>query len=165
MSNFDEDAEIINGIQKFVGNNYAAINQGIRDTVGNSEMPFTTIIAHYEIEIARPININDTYINNLLNAFTKTTPSQQKFYVFRCFQQLPQFPDNIPLIDVNGVMKQHIYLNQFLSTSILLRVCDFWCTPAPVNNANPTNPFNPATGDNTIICIEITCRYTWNFHN
>jgi hypothetical protein len=155
LSNFNEDAEIINGIQRFVGDDYAAINQGIRDTLGNSELPFTTIIAHYEIERARPINITDTYIYNLLNAFTKTTPSQQKFYVFRCFQQLPQFPDNIPLIDPNGVMKQRIYLNQFTSTSILLRVCDFWCTPPPVNIANPTNPFNPAIGDNTIICIEI----------
>jgi len=155
LSNFDKDAELINGIQRFVGVHYAAMNQGIRDTLGISELLFTTIIAHYEIEMARAININDTYIYNLLNAFTKTTPSQQKFYVFRCFQQLPQFPDNIPLIDANGIMKQRIYLNQFLSTSILLRVCDFWCTPPPVNNENPTNPFNPAIGDNTIICIEI----------
>ena len=155
LSNFDKDAELINGIQRFVGVHYAAMNQGIRDTLGISELLFTTIIAHYESEMARAININDTYIYNLLNAFTKTTPSQQKFYVFRCFQQLPQFPDNIPLIDANGIMKQRIYLNQFLSTSILLRVCDFWCTPPPVNNENPTNPFNPAIGDNTIICIEI----------
>jgi hypothetical protein len=155
LSNFNEDSEIINGIQKFVGDNYAAMNQGIRDNLGNSKLPFTTIIANYETEMLRAININDTYIYNLLNAFTKTTPSQHTFYVFRCFQQLPQFPDNVPLIDANGVMKQNIYLNQFTSTSILLRVCDFWCTPAPVNNANPTNPFNPANGDNTIICIEI----------
>ena len=155
LGNFDKDAEIINGIQKFVGDDYAAMNQGLRDMLGNSKLEFTAIKAHYENEMRRAINITDSYIYNLLSAFTKTTPSQEKFYVFRCFQQLPQYPDAVPLLDDNGVMKQHIYLNQFTSTSILLRVCDFWCTPAPVNNANPTNPFNPANGDNTIICIEI----------
>ena len=153
--NFDENTEIINGIQKFVGDDYAAMNQGLRDMLGNSELVFTAIKAHYENEMRRNISITDSYIYNLLSAFTKTTPSQEKFYVFRCFQQLPQYPDAVPLLDANGVMKQHIYLNQFTSTSILLRVCDFWCTPPPINNANPTNPLNPANGDNTIICIEI----------
>jgi len=153
--NFDEDAEIINGIQRFVGDDYAAMNQGIRDMLGNSELVFTDIKEYYENEMRRNISITDRYIYNLLSAFTKTTPSQEKFYVFRCFQQLPQYPDGVPLLDANGVMKPRIYLNQFTSTSILLRVCDFWCTPPPINNANPTNPFDPVNGDNTIICIEI----------
>jgi len=153
--NFDENAEIINGIQKFVGDDYAAMNQGVRDMLGNSELVFNAIKEYYETEMMRAINITDSYIYNLLSAFTKTTPSQEKFYVFRCFQQLPQYPDAVPLLDANGVMKPRIYLNQFTSTSILLRVCDFWCTPPPINNANPTNPFDPANGDNTIICIEI----------
>jgi hypothetical protein len=153
--NFDENVEIINGIQKFVGDNYAAMNQGVRDMLGNSELVFNAIKEYYETEMMRNVSITDSYIYNLLSAFTKTTPSQEKFYVFRCFQQLPQYPDAVPLLDANGVMKPRIYLNQFTSTSILLRVCDFWCTPPPINNANPTNPFDPANGDNTIICIEI----------
>jgi len=153
--NFDENAEIINGIQKFVGDDYAAMNQGVRDMLGNSELVFNAIKEYYESEMRRDNSITDSYIYNLLSAFTKTTPSQEKFYVFRCFQQLPQYPDAVPLLDANGVMKPRIYLNQFTSTSILLRVCDFWCTPPPINNANPTNPFDPANGDNTIICIEI----------
>ena len=153
--NFDENAEIINGIQKFVGDDYAAMNQGLRDMLGNSELVFNAIKEYYENEMRRNISITDSYIYNLLSAFTKTTPSQEKFYVFRCFQQLPQYPDAVPLLYANGVMKPRIYLNQFTSTSILLRVCDFWCTPPPINNANPTNPFDPANGDNTIICIEI----------
>ena len=153
--NFDENAEIINGIQKFVGDDYAAMNQGVRDMLGNSELVFNAIKEYYETEMLRNVSITDSYIYNLLSAFTKTTPSQEKFYVFRCFQQLPQYPDAVPLLDANGVMKPRIYLNQFTSTSILLRVCDFWCTPPPINNANPTNPFDPANGDNTIICIEI----------
>jgi len=153
--NFDENAEIINGIQKFVGDDYAAMNQSVRDMLGNSELVFNAIKEYYETEMLRNVSITDSYIYNLLSAFTKTTPSQEKFYVFRCFQQLPQYPDAVPLLDANGVMKPRIYLNQFTSTSILLRVCDFWCTPPPINNANPTNPFDPANGDNTIICIEI----------
>jgi hypothetical protein len=154
--NFDENAEIINGIQKFVGDDdYAAMNQGVRDMLGNSELVFNAIKEYYESEMLRNVSVTDSYIYNLLSAFTKTTPSQEKFYVFRCFQQLPQYPDAVPLLDANGVMKPRIYLNQFTSTSILLRVCDFWCTPPPINNANPTNPFDPANGDNTIICIEI----------
>jgi len=152
LQNFDEDAEIINGIQKFVGDGYAAINQGLRNMLGNSELDFTAIIAHYETEMQRNIDDTDSYIYNMLSAFTKTTPSQDKFYVFRCFQQLP---GGLPLFDADGVMKPIIYLNQCTSTSILLRVCDFWCTPPPINTANPTNPFDPANGDNTIICIEI----------
>ena len=152
LQNFDEDAEIINGIQKFVGDGYAAINQGLRNMLGNSELDFTAIITHYETELQRNIDDTDSYIYNMLSAFTKTTPSQDKFYVFRCFQQLP---GGLPLFDADGVMKPIIYLNQCTSTSILLRVCDFWCTPPPINTANPTNPFDPANGDNTIICIEI----------
>jgi hypothetical protein len=123
--------------------------------LGNSELVFNAIKEYYESEMLRNVSVTDSYIYNLLSAFTKTTPSQEKFYVFRCFQQLPQYPDAVPLLDANGVMKPRIYLNQFTSTSILLRVCDFWCTPPPINNANPTNPFDPANGDNTIICIEI----------
>ena len=153
--NFDENAEIINGIQKFVGDDYTAMNQSVRDMLGNSELVFNAIKEYYESEMLRNVSVTDSYIYNLLSAFTKTTPSQEKFYVFRCFQQLPQYPDAVPLLDANGVMKPRIYLNQFTSTSILLRVCDFWCTPPPINNANPTNPFDPANGDNTIICIEI----------
>ena len=64
-------------------------------------------------------------------------------------------PNGAPVFEANGNFKPTIYLNQFTSTSILLRLCDFWCTPSPINYSNNTDPNNYQLGDNTIICIEI----------
>jgi hypothetical protein len=60
------------------------------------------------------------------------------------------------LLTPEGDLVPYIYLNQFTSTSILLRFSDYWCTPPPINTfSNSTDPYRPNMGDNTLICIEI----------
>ena len=152
LRNFDISAEIINGVQKYFGPDYGAMNGGLRTKldVAGQNLDFNQILALYE-KIVNP-NLANKYIYNTLKAFTKTTPSEELFYVFRCYQQLP---NGVPLFEANGDFKPGVYLNQFTSTSILLRLCDFWCTPSPINFSNNTDPTNYQPGDNTIICIEI----------
>jgi hypothetical protein len=152
LKNFDISGEIINGVQKYFGPDYGAMNGGLRTKldVAGRNLDFNEILALYE-NIVNP-NLANRYIYNTLKAFTKTTPSEELFYVFRCYQRLP---NGAPLFEANGTIKPIVYLNQFTSTSILLRLCDFWCTPSPINFSNNTDPTNYQLGDNTIICIEI----------
>ena len=150
-SNFDIDREIENGIKKYFGNDYDAMNYGLRTILtANPGLNFTEILQLYEgLRVNNDVN---KYIYNTLNAITKTTPSSKKFYVFRCYKRL--FAGK-PLLNRDGTRLNTIYLDQLISTSILLRVCDFWCTPSPINVDNATNPAALNNGDNSIICIEI----------
>ena len=150
LKNFDISNEIINGVQKYFGPDYGAMNGDLRRELADRILDFNEILAIYENIVTR--SFTNRYIYNTLNAFTKTTPSEDIFYVFRCYQQLP---NGSLLFEANGNFKPRIYLNQFTSTSILLRLCDFWCTPSPINYSNNTDPNNYQLGDNTIICIEI----------
>jgi hypothetical protein len=150
LKNFDISNEIINGVQKYFGPDYGAMNGDLRRELADRILDFNEILAIYENIVTR--SFTNRYIYNTLNAFTKTTPSEKIFYVFRCYQQLP---NGSLLFEANGNFKPRIYLNQFTSTSILLRLCDFWCTPSPINYSNNTDPNNYQLGDNTIICIEI----------
>ena len=152
MSNFNKVREIGNGIKKYFGNDYDAMNDALRTTLANhgSTLDFTQILQLYErLQVNSDVN---KYIYNTLSAITKTTPSSKKFYVFRCYKRL--FVGK-PLLDIDGRRLDTIYLDQLISTSILLRVCDFWCTPSPINVDNTTNPAALNIGDNSIICIEI----------
>ena len=146
LNNFTLD-DIVNGLQKYFGPEYSEMNGDLRANLEGQSLDFNEILDLYE-KIRNPSIIN-SYIYNTLNAFTKTTPSEDTFYVFRCYQR------GGPLLDVNGVSIPRIYLNQLTSTSILLRLCDFWCTPSPINFSNTTNPNDYVQGDNSIICIEI----------
>ena len=151
LVNFTTD-NIVNGVQKYFGPEYGDMNGDLRTklALADRSLDFNEILNLYE-NIINPSIIN-RYNFNTLNAFTKTTPSEEIFYVFRCYQQLY---NGAPLLEPNGTMKPRIYLDQFTSTSILLRLCDFWCTPSPINYSNNTDPNNYQQGDNTIICIEI----------
>ena len=151
MSNFNTDQEIENGIKKYFGNDYDAMNYELRTRLdANPRLNFTEILQLYKgLRVTSPVN---TYIYNTLNAITKTTPSSKVFYVFRCYKRLF---DGKPLLNRDGTRSNSIYLDQLISTSILLRVCDFWCTPSPINVDNNTNPAALNNGDNSIICIEI----------
>ena len=99
----------------------------------------------------------NTQTYNLLDAFKKITPSSEPFRVYRCYQQLL---DGWPIMSSDREIYPFIHIDTFLSTSILLRVCDFWCVPGPINDDNPTH-INQLSrpdgvyGNNTIICIEI----------
>jgi hypothetical protein len=150
LNNFDISGEIINGVQKYFGPQYGAMNGDLRTELGDRILDFNEILALYENIVNH--SFTNRYIYNTLKAFTKTTPSERKFYVFRCYKQMP---NGAPVFEANGNFKPIIYLNQFTSTSILLRLCDFWCTPSPINYSNNTDPNNYRLGDNTIICIEI----------
>ena len=151
MSNFNRDREIENGIKKYFGNDYDAMNYELRTILtANPGLNFTEILQLYKgLRVNNDVN---KYIYNTLNAITKTTPSSKKFYVFRCYKRL--FAGK-PLLNIDGSRLDTIYLDQLISTSILLRVCDFWCTPSPINVDNNTNPAALNIGDNSIICIEI----------
>lgn len=151
MSNFNTNREIENGIKKYFGNDYDAMNYELRTRLAaNPRLNFTEILQLYKgLRVTSPVN---TYIYNTLNAITKTTPSSKVFYVFRCYKRLF---DGKPLLNIDGTRSNSIYLDQLISTSILLRVCDFWCTPSPINVDNNTNPAALNNGDNSIICIEI----------
>ena len=149
LNNFTAD-NIVNGVQKYFGPEYGDMNGDLRTKLDGQSLDFNKILNLYET-IINP-SITNIYIFNTLNAFTKTTPSDTIFYVFRCYQQLR---NGTPLREPDGTIKHRIYLNQFTSTSILLRLCDFWCTPSPINYSNNTDPNNYRLGDNTIICIEI----------
>lgn len=152
MSNFNTKQEIRNGIKKYFGNDYDAMNEQLRTRLANhgSTLNFTQILQLYKgLQVNSNVN---KYIYNTLSAITKTTPSSKKFYVFRCYKRLF---DGKPLLDIDGRSLNTIYLDQLISTSILLRVCDFWCTPSPINVDNTTNPAALNIGDNSIICIEI----------
>ena len=154
MSNFDTtngDQEIGDGIKKYFGNDYDAMNNELRTRLAaNPGLNFNRILQLYEaLQVTSPVN---KYIYNTLNAITKTTPSSKVFYVFRCYKRL--FAGK-PLLNIDGTRSNTIYLDQLISTSILLRVCDFWCTPSPINVDNNTNPAALNNGDNSIICIEI----------
>ena len=154
MSNFDTtngDQEIGDGIKKYFGNDYDAMNNELRTRLAaNPGLNFSRILQLYKaLQVTSPVN---KYIYNTLNAITKTTPSSKVFYVFRCYKRL--FAGK-PLLNIDGTRSNTIYLDQLISTSILLRVCDFWCTPSPINVDNNTNPAALNNGDNSIICIEI----------
>jgi hypothetical protein len=149
LNNFTAD-NIVNGVQKYFGPEYGDMNGDLRTKLDGQSLDFNEILNLYET-IINP-SITNIYIFNTLNAFTKTTPSDTIFYVFRCYQQLR---NGTPLREPDGTIMHRIYLNQFTSTSILLRLCDFWCTPSPINFSNNTDPNNYQTGDNSIICIEI----------
>lgn len=151
MSNFNIDREIGHGIKKYFGNDYDAMNNELRTRLAaNPGLNFTEILQLYkQLQVTSPVN---KYIYNTLNAITKTTPSSKVFYVFRCYKRL--FAGK-PLLNIDGTRSNTIYLDQLISTSILLRVCDFWCTPSPINVDNNTNPAALNNGDNSIICIEI----------
>ena len=161
LNNFSIDDDIKIGLQKYFGPDhyYNNMNKNLQASLGDKNLTFNDILNFYKYFNNNSDNNSDNIINkyiyNTLNAFTKTTPSKEKFYVFRCYQKLV---NGAPLLDSNGIKVPNIYLNQFTSTSILLRYCDFWCTPSPINVDNTTNPTNPAAyfrGNNSIICIEI----------
>jgi hypothetical protein len=169
LQNFNIEDDIKNGVKEYFGSAYSSMNENIRNTIAKNklakneltkndlDLDFNDIIKIYD-KLKNPnprnsANWYDTYIYNTLNAFTKTTPCTDKFCVFRCYQKLY---NGAPVLTPEGNFLPYIYLNNFTSTSILLRLCDYWCTPAPINkDTNTTNLHNPNMGDNTIICIEI----------
>ena len=75
LRNFDIDVEIINGVQKYFGPDYGAMNGDLRTKldVADRNLDFNEILALYE-NIVNPSFAN-RYIYNTLKAFTKTTPS------------------------------------------------------------------------------------------
>ena len=115
---------------------------------------FDDIHSYYKSKRTNEVN-TQTY--NLLDAFKKIAPSSEPFRVYRCYQKLQ---DGWPIMSSDREIYPFIHIDTFLSTSILLRVCDFWCVPGPINDDNPTHInqlFRPdgVYGNNTIICIEI----------
>jgi hypothetical protein len=165
LHNFNIEDDIKNGLKEYFGSLFSNMNASMRKTIAKNkltnddlDLDFKDIIEIYDKlkNPAPPItwdNEYDTYIYNTLNAFTKTTPCTAKFCVFRCYQKLH---NGAPLLTPEGNLAPYIYLNQFTSTSILLRLCDYWCTPDPESNViNSTDLYNLNKGENTIICIEI----------
>jgi len=170
LQNFNIEDDIKNGLKQYFGSEFRGMNASMRKTIAKNkltnndltnndlDLDFEDIMEIYDKlkNPAPPItwdNEYDTYIYNTLNAFTKTTPCTDNFCVFRCYQQLP---NGAPLLTPEGNLAPYIYLNQFTSTSILLRLCDYWCTPDPESNViNSTDLYNLNNGENTIICIEI----------
>ena len=169
LQNFNIENDINNGVKQYFGSEYSSMNDSMRKTIAKNkltkneltkddlDLDFGEIIEIYD-KLKNPdpgdrYNRDNTYIYNTLNAFTKTTPSTDKFCVFRCYQKLF---NGVPLFTPEGDLVPYIYLNQFTSTSILLRFSDYWCTPPPINTfSNSTDPYRPNMGDNTLICIEI----------
>lgn len=159
LGNFNVIEDIENGVAKYCGSYYEEMNTNLRRKLDEKNilldrtLDFNEILENYRTlkNLRNPSAIN-TYIYNTLNAFTKITPSSNTFYVFRCYKKLH---NGAPLLDPQNNILPRIYLNQFTSTSILLRLADWWCTPTPINPENTTSARHPNIGDNTIICIEI----------
>jgi hypothetical protein len=121
----------------------------------DSILQFANIYNVYQrLAGSRPTNLI-TWTYNLLDAFKKiTTPSTEPFYVYRCYQRLQ---DGWPIMLSSGEINPSIPIDTFLSTSILLRLCDFWCVPGPINFDNTTHQFRSEERmrGNIIICIKI----------
>jgi hypothetical protein len=149
---------IENGLRPYIHDS-ERFNSELRERMepesDDSILQFATIYNVYQ-RLVVPRRTTDliTQTYNLLDAFKRITPSTEPFYVYRCYQRLQ---DGMPIMSNNGRIRSSIPIDTFLSTSILLRVCDFWCVPGPINSQNTTHRFGSEEGmrGNIIICIKI----------
>lgn len=166
---YDDKATYIeDGLKQYFTTEYVHMNRVLRETAIALASKMPNKILYFDDffdeakknaqnkDIDRHVSENmDRYIFNTLDAIKRAIPSKKPFYVYRCYKKLVDVDRN-PVYykeDGNTHLNTIIYVDQFLSTSILLRAADFHCSPFDPFSEN--KPLLETSLDNTIIRILI----------